>query len=467
MHLRIYLSFIQAELLLMKLLSHVVWSEGMFLSPLHFQTQSRHFEDSIAFLVGALWGEPWGLSYFALDTEAIRNGRVALTEASGIFPDALPFDLPSSDPLPPSRELAELFTPTDDALLFCLSLPRRTANAQLFDLEGNAPSLRYSVAGQAMRDDTNGIDERELLFGRKNLRIIAQAEITPELLTMPLARVLRDGRGGFVFDPEFIPACLRIGASETLMLLTKRLIESLEDRIGTLARGAHRRGKFEAGSSALDVANYWFLHALSTALPVLRHLHAGKHSHPSQLFLELSRLAGSLTTFAADSDPATLPRYVHADPGPSFRALDVHIRRHLEIVVPTNFVSLQFTPSSPQIHEADVSDERCLRRARWIFGIRSTLGEADLIQLTQRLVKICSARFVPELVRRALPGMTLLHLPVPPSAIRAEADKQYFSLELSGPCWDHIQGTRRVGVYVPGEILNPEFDLSILVEPVQ
>lgn len=451
----------------MKLLSHVVWSEGMYISPLHFQTQSRHFEDSLAFLVATLWGEPWGLSYFALDTEAIRNGRATLAQASGIFPDSLLFDLPSSDPVPEPRDVAELFTPTDASIVLHLAIPRRRPNSQLFDLAGDAPGLRYSVTAQPTRDDTNGIDERELAYGRKNLRIISEAEITPELLTIPLARVIRNGRGQFEYDPEFIPACVRIGASEALMLLIKRLLESIDDRISALARTAHRRGKFEAGSSALDVANYWFLHALSTALPVLRHLYGTHHAHPSQLFTELSRLSGALTTFAADSELSDLPSYIHADPGASFRALDAHIRRHLEIIVPTNFVALQFQPSTPQIQEADVQDERCLRRARWVFGIRSTLGEADLINMTLRLVKVCSARFVPELVRRALPGMTLTHLPVPPSALRADADKQYFSLELAGPCWDHIQQTRRVGVYIPGEILNPEFDLNIIVEPSQ
>ena len=71
---------------------------------------------------------------------------------------------------------------------------------------------------------------------------------------------------------------------------------------------------------------------------------------------------------------------------------------------------------------------------------------------------------MPELVRRALPGLVLNHLSVPPSAIRAEADKQYFSLDLAGPCWDHIQQTRRVGVYIPGEIRDAEFDLNVMVE---
>ena len=82
----------------MKFLSRVVWSEGMYLGPHHFQTQSRYFEDSIAFLAASLWVEPWGLLHAELDQKAIRNGNAVLLHASGIFPDGLTFELPNSDP---------------------------------------------------------------------------------------------------------------------------------------------------------------------------------------------------------------------------------------------------------------------------------------------------------------------------------------------------------------------------------
>jgi type VI secretion system protein ImpJ len=239
------------------------------------------------------------------------------------------------------------------------------------------------------------------------------------------------------------------------------------EKSATVSRGARRHGRFEAGTAALDVANYWFLHALQSAIPPLNHLATTSHAHPEEVFIELSRLAGALCTFAVDSDPRNLPSYDHRDPGPAFRALDAHIRRHLEIVVPSNTVTLDFHPGEPYIQNAEVRDERCLRRARWIFGIRSSIGESDLLKLTPRLVKVCSSKFVPELVKRALPGMTLTHLPVPPSALRAEADMQYFAVDTAGPCWEHILQTRSVGVYVPGEISQPDFELTVIVEALQ
>jgi type VI secretion system protein ImpJ len=436
----------------------------MYLGPHHFQTQSRYFEDSIAFLVASLWHEPWGLLNFELDQKAIQNGNAVVLHASGVFPDGLAFELPNSDPPPPPRNLDEVFPSTDAVLPLYLAVPYRRDKGFDCDLNSTGNGTRYAKMQRLLRDETNGIDEREIDLGQKNIRIVTEAELTPDLQSIPIARVVRDGHGHFIYDEEFIPACLRASASEPLMLLIKRLIETVGEKSATISRSARRHGRFEAGTSALDVANYWFLHALHNAIPPLQHLSTTKHAHPEELFVELSRLAGALCTFAVDSDPRSLPNYHHRDPGPVFRALDEHIKRHLEIVVPSNTVTLSFHPTEPYIHEADVPDERCLRRARWVLGVRSSLGESDLLRLVPRLVKVCSSRFVPELVKRALPGMTLTHLPVPPTAIRAEVDMQYFVVETTGPCWEHILQTRKVGVYIPGEITQPEFELTVIVE---
>jgi type VI secretion system protein ImpJ len=81
-----------------------------------------------------------------------------------------------------------------------------------------------------------------------------------------------------------------------------------------------------------------------------------------------------------------------------------------------------------------------------------------------RLVKICSKEFVPKLVARALPGLTLRHLPVPPPAISPRVDMQYFAMDKAGACWDHMVATRRLGVYVPGELPEPYIQLLVVLE---
>lgn len=441
----------------MKFLSRVVWSEGMYLAPHHFQTQSRYFEDSIAFLSASLWREPWGLLHLEMDSKAIANGSVALLSASGIFPDGLAFDMPTSDALPPLRSVESLAGPAEAEVLLYLAIPVRKNDRE-------SAAVRYTGFPRTLRDETNGIDEYEVELARKNISILSQAELTPEVLAFPLARIQRNSAGIFQYDPEFVPCSLRVNASEGLMLQLQRLLAIVAEKSATISRPVQTDKRLQSNALPMDIANYWFLHALHSAMPVLRHLLHTRHAHPSECFLELSRLAGALCTFALDSDPRALPSYDHANPGPGFRALTAHILRHLDIIVPANSVELQFAPAGPYIQNAEVTDERCLRRARWILGVRSSLGESEQLRLVPQLIKVCSARFVPELVKRALPGMTLTHLPVPPSALRASVDMQYYAIDTAGPCWQHILQTKSVGIYIPGEIADSEFTLSVLLE---
>jgi type VI secretion system protein ImpJ len=71
---------------------------------------------------------------------------------------------------------------------------------------------------------------------------------------------------------------------------------------------------------------------------------------------------------------------------------------------------------------------------------------------------------VPQLVRRALPGLPLTHLSAPPPAVSPKVETQYFNIGKSGPCWDHIQQTNAVGVYLPGEFPDSEVELLVVID---
>src|SRR3954452_6285042 len=80
----------------MRLLSRVVWSEGMYLGPHHFQVQARYFEDATRFATASLWPFSYGVAGCRLDADALENGTLSVLHARGIFPDGLVFDLPDS-----------------------------------------------------------------------------------------------------------------------------------------------------------------------------------------------------------------------------------------------------------------------------------------------------------------------------------------------------------------------------------
>src|SRR5580704_1218725 len=125
----------------MSFLSRVVWSEGMYIGPHHFQAQSRYFEDSTQFVTASLRRDYYGFLGCEVDAEALRNGTLALVHARGIFPDGLLFKMPEADPPPPPRPIANIFPSDRDKLTVYLSISARKPsgiNCALNDAAGSA-----------------------------------------------------------------------------------------------------------------------------------------------------------------------------------------------------------------------------------------------------------------------------------------------------------------------------------------
>jgi type VI secretion system protein ImpJ len=309
----------------------------------------------------------------------------------------------------------------------------------------------------------NGRDEKPVELGRKNFRLILDIEAGEDVVTLPVGRALRDGSGHFIYDRSFVPPLLDIAASEHLMGLLRRLCDLLDEK-GRAVTAERDPSTSIADHYRRELPSFWFLHTVFTSLGSLRHILLARRSHPEHLYKEMLRLAGGLCCFALNAHPKDLPIYNHEDLRGCFETLDERIRTWLELVVRTNCVVLELKNLAPYYWNTPVHDPRLFDRSRWLLEVRCNVGEATVISRTPRLVKVCSERFVTELVRRAVPGLTLTHLPSPPPEIATKVDAQYFSLSKAGPCWDDIVHTQRFGIYVPGDLPDPQLALHVIVE---
>jgi type VI secretion system protein ImpJ len=450
----------------MKHLSKVVWHEGMYLGPHHFQVQSQTFEDLVHFSTSSLWFAPYGVISCKLDPEALQNGMLSLVHARGLFPDGLAFQMPDADAVPPVLNINDLFSATRESLVVQLAVPARRPDGPncALDSEPSPVELRFRAEMLTLPDENTGRDEKQIQVGRKNIRFVVDGQDTQGLVTLPVARVLRDGSGRFIFDSSYIPPCLQISASERLLVIARTLVDILDEKSASLSRARRATAQGRAGYSSEEIASFWFVHTVNESLSVLRHLSVSERGHPEQLYLEMSRLAGALCTFGLESHPETLPAYNHDDLEKCFGPLNQHIRAHLELVVPSNCVQIPLVAAGRNFRNGDVLDQRCLDRARWILAVRAETGEAEIIAKTPRLVKVCSKDLLPELVKTALPGLGLVHLPIPPSAIAPKVEFQYFGLSRTGSCWEHIVQTRKVGVYIPDDLPGVELELLVVLE---
>jgi type VI secretion system protein ImpJ len=448
----------------------VVWTKGMFLMPQHFQAQDEYFEQALHFRASASNFANWGLSGIGVDEASLVNGLFTLRHCEGVMPDGLMFEMPAADELPPGRPVEELFPPTQATLDVYLAIPQVRPSARNVAIVAKAPdgtngqvSTRYVAETRPVIDATMGADEKPIQVGKKSFRLLFEGESLEGFTCMRVAQIGRNPAGIYVLSPKFIPPLLDIVASEYLMMLVRRQVEVLTAKSTSLGLPRKQRGRDVADFTTTEVANFWLLHTVNSYLPELKHIWKVRRGHPDVLYRAMLRLAGALTTFTISQSVRDLPDYDHDNLGESFNTLDLRIRELLETVLPSKCVTIPLQLTERLVWSGSIADERYLKGSQFILSVSASMAVDELISKVPQLAKLSSPNEITRLVRNSLPGVTLRHLPSPPSAVPIKLDNQYFSLVQAGPLWDAIAQARAVSVFVPGEIADPKMELLVVL----
>jgi type VI secretion system protein ImpJ len=441
----------------------VLWTKGVLLSPQHLQMQDRYIEETIGFQLSSLAFYPWGFSSLQIDRDALAGGLFSLTEAVGIFPDGMPFEIPRSDPAPPPRPLDDSWLPDQGSLDIYLAIPEHRVGGHNVSASSEGRNTRYRSEVELRRDENTGLAEKPVQVARKNFRLIVEGESLDGYASLPIARVTRAAGGKNELDPHFVPPLVGLAGSEYLLGVARRLVEILSAKSSTLAGYRRQRNQGLADFGVSDVANFWLLYTVNTHLPEFRHLHETRRGHPSALFAAMSALAGALTTFSSTMHPRALPPYDHTDLAGCFGRLDATLRELLETVVPTNHVALPLRLTDPSIYATAIDQDRYFAAPQIFLAISADLKQPDLIRKVPQLLKVSSGDQIERLIKQALPGVGLKHTPAPPNALPIKLNYQYFQLERSGQDWDAIKRSRNLAAYIPSDFPDPQVELVILL----
>ena len=450
----------------------VVWTKGMFLTPQQFQTQDQFFEDALQFRWAASQFANWGVTELDIDSEGLGNGLVRLAKCTGIMPDGEQFDMPDTDELPPSRSVTEHFPPARDSLDVFLGIPEsrpRARNVSIPSLgepeaSGILPTTRYLAETRMFADENTGTEEKPVQVARRTFRLLFEDEYRDGFSVLRIAQVTRNAAGIPILNPRFIAPCLNLGSSNYLSMLLRRQIEILATKSATLSGPRRQRGKITAEFSPSETANFWLLHTVNSYLPELKHIWKVRKGHPEAAYVSMLRLAGALSTFSLEAHPENLPDYDHNDLGRSFTLLDQNIPDLMETVIPSKFVSVPLEVRDRFIWGGTVTEDQYFRDSQFYLAVSAKMGMDDIIRKIPQLVKISAQDDIQRLIRNALPGLPLRHIPVPPAAIPIKLDNQYFAMNQGGELWNTMMLSRQIAVHVPGEIVEPKMELLIVLE---
>ncbi|BEE18305.1 type VI secretion system baseplate subunit TssK [Aeromonas enteropelogenes] len=434
--------------------NRVIWREGLFIKPQHFQQQQRHSDYALHARLSALSDYFYGLQSLAINEDYLGFGRIALVGATGILPDGTVFNIPNDDLLPTPLEVTDASVANQKVYL---ALPLSVSGVNEVG-QGGQVATRLQAHRHDVRDlHSEGGDVVSLEVGRVSLRLMLEREDRSAYASLAIARIL-DKRpdGGLVLDPNFMPCSISVSAIPAL----KRFLGESAGLVAERARSLSQRIAAPGQQGVADVAEFMMLQLLNRAQPQLSHLARLGTLHPERLHEALVQLCGELMTFTDESRlPPEFPAYRHDDQQVSFEPVMLALRQALSTVLSPRAVSIQLRKHQYGIVVAMVNESELMQSADFVLAVRARMPQEQLRKQLLQQTKVASSDKIRELISLQLPGIPLLPLPVAPRQLPYHAGYSYFQLDRQSPAWQMLAVSNTLAFHIAGDF--PELDMQL------
>ena len=433
----------------------VIWTEGMFLQPQHFQQHDRFLALQSHARAGMSSGYGWGFVSLTLDSAALNLGKLTLAGATGVMPDGLVFDIPGQDAAPAALDVS---ADVRDELVVLAAVLQRPGVAES-DAEADTGSMppRYRAA-EVDVGDTNVTGQRvaPIQIGRVNLRVMLARDAQEGYATLAIARVVeRRADNKLVLDTAFIPPTLHSGGNETIASWLREVHGLLHQRGEALAARLAQPGRAGVG----EIADFLLLQTINRNEPLFAQLRQTSVLHPKDLYFHCVGLAGDLSTFRERRRPANLPAYQHDDPVRCFKPLMDDLRQSLSMVMEQTAIPIELQDRKYGIRVATIPDVELQRTAQFVLAVASQMPGDALRARFPTQVKIGTVERIRDLVNLQLPGVPLRPLPVAPRQIPYHAGYTYFELETRGDAmWKQLESSGGLAMHIAGDFPGLELE---------
>ncbi|MFV2058262.1 MAG: type VI secretion system baseplate subunit TssK [Thiohalomonadales bacterium] len=432
----------------------IIWSEGLFIRPQHFQQQDRYIEYLVDSRCSSLHAFDWGITVLEIDHELLSLGKFAIVHCKGIMPDGTVFNIPEDAPVP-----APLSVPIDlhNELLY-LTLPiRRQGSTETEVKDSNGSMARYQSMEVDVDDNNAGQHQcATVQVGQLRLRLMLESEDRSRFNHLRIARVIETRKDkGILLDNSFIPTCLHCSANAELVGYLTELLGLLAARSGELAGRVTEAGR----GGVAEFSDFLMLQLLNKYLPLMRHLASIPALHPQTFYQNIIQIAGELATFTSKTKlTPEFSIYHHNNLESSFVSVMQELRRSLSIA--STPMAIAVTMAEPQygVRVARIEDSALIQQAQFVLAVKAELRQEVLQNQFPSQVKIAPVENIRQMISSALPGIEIRLLPVAPRQIPFHAGFTYFELDRNSHYWDKLSQSNAFAIHLSGDFPGLELE---------
>jgi len=423
-----------------------IWTEGLLVSQHHFQQQDQYFETLVQDRVQAVTHYDWGVVDLKIDERGFAAGQFRLQRFAAIWPDGASvlcgegsgIPAPAPRDLPADAQRVDVF----------LGLAHATDAAQV-SLDGSG-ARRFVREIQSVVDSNTGSSAQDVEWARPNLQILFGNERKDGFVTLRIAELLRQETGQFIALDTRIPPVLHLRAAPFLEAGVRRVLANIVARQQQLFAERRQRQSGSVEFHASEVRKFWLLHTLNGAIPELNHLLDTARVHPEEAYIVLARLAGMLSSFAADAEGIELPKFNYLELGDTFEALFAIVLRLLPGGIERSYVEIPLEHRPDGMFIGRIADPK-LTANEFFVAVKANLAEAMIRERVPGVLKMAGWNQIYDVVKHARTGVKVAVEWSPSGALPIKPGVCFFRVAREGNYWDDVAKSATVALYLPSD----------------
>lgn len=433
----------------------VMWTEGMFLQPQHFQQQDRYFSRHVDARLGSTVAYPFGFVSLQVDEPALMQGKIAVVSAMGVMRDGEPFSIPAHDAAPAAIEI-----PADvrnEIVVLAQSMARPgVAESDIEDTAASTPPRYRALQVDVADSQAQSVRQAPIHVGQPNLRLILARDAHEGYSALGVVRVIeRRADGRLVLDRNYIPPMLHAPNQPILDTYLREILGLLRQRGGSLAARLAQPGRAGVG----EIADFLLLQTINRFEPLFAHAEQLAVLHPERLYSLCLALAGDLATFREARRPPVYAAYAHDDLATCFKDVIADLRQSLSMVMEQTAIPIELQERKFGVRVAVIADVELQRHAKFVLAVNAQMpGEAVRGRFPAQ-VKIGPVDRIRDIVNLQLAGVPVKPMPVAPREIPYHAGFNYFELETQGnELWKQLENSGGFAMHIAGEFPGLEIE---------
>jgi len=432
----------------------LLWHQGLFLQPHHFQQNDTFFKSLLT--PHNQYHTPffWGCSQIIIQDTSLSQRLIEIEKCELIFQDGTWVKYPENAKIQP-RSFEELSFDVEGDTPVTVYLGIRKwysfdKNVTSIDSSGSIDSVdtRYvsPVEPESVKDIHEGGDPVNIRKMDHVVKIFWDHEIDRynEHLMIPVCQLeLKDERVGL--SRSYIAPTYVISGSDILMKILRNLRENIISRCRVFESYKFSQG-LTSDFDAHFMPHLLVLSALNRSLPILNHVIELETFHPHAVYGILRQIIGDLSTFTdrinalgqLKDGTFLLPEYNHEQIFHCFneaRILLGELLKGISIGGESIFSMIRednyFTVRLPSEEFRD--------SYMYFLVLKSTADSEQIINDIHNIIKLGNSKNIDNMIARALPGVPVKHRLVPPPGMPRRSGSYYFRIDSKHHLWEEIK----------------------------